>query len=82
MNNTCTKGALYHIVTSGYHDSGFRTLMVVSRLCYTAILWHILPSVHYNEYLYIYDISHVWILSHILKCRPQNAGLYIQGLMR
>ena len=40
---------MYHIMTGGYHDSGFRALMIVSRLCYIAILKHVLPSVHYND---------------------------------
>ena len=38
-----------HIVTGGYHDSGFGALMKVSRLCYIAILKHVLRSVHYND---------------------------------
>ena len=40
---------MFHIATGGYHDSGFRVLMIVFRwLCYTAILKQVLPSVHYN----------------------------------
>ena len=39
---------MYHIVTSGHHDSGSKALMIVSRLCYIAILKHVLPSVHCN----------------------------------
>ena len=37
---------MYHIVTG---DSGFNALMIVSRLCYIAILKHVLLSVHYND---------------------------------
>ena len=40
---------MYHIVTGGYHDSDFKALMIVSRLCYIAILKHVLLSVHYND---------------------------------
>ena len=40
---------MYHIVTGGYHDSGFRALMIVYRLCYVVILKHVLPRIHYND---------------------------------
>ena len=40
---------MYNIVTGGYHDSGFRAMMIVSRLCYITILTYVLPSVHYND---------------------------------
>ena len=40
---------MYHIVTGGYHDSGFKALLLVSRLCYIVILKHVLPSVHYAD---------------------------------
>ena len=33
----------------GYHDSGFKALMIVSRFCYMAILKHVLPSGYYND---------------------------------
>ena len=46
MNYDRTWGAMYHIVTGGYHDSG---LMPVSRLHYIAIKTHVLPSVHYSD---------------------------------
>ena len=29
MNNTCTYGAMYHIVIGGSHDGGLRALMIV-----------------------------------------------------
>ena len=40
---------MYHIVTGGYHDSGFRALMIVSRFYHNAILKHVLPDIHYND---------------------------------
>ena len=40
---------MYHTVTGGYHNSGFRALMIVSRPCYIAILKHVFPSIHYND---------------------------------
>ena len=49
MNDTCTEGAMYHIVTGGYHYIGFRDLMIVSRLYCIAMLKHDLPSVHGND---------------------------------
>ena len=36
-------------VDSGNLDSGLRALMIVSRLCYIAILKHVLLSVHYSD---------------------------------
>ena len=33
----------------GYRDIGFKALMIVSILCYIAILKHGLPSVLYND---------------------------------
>ena len=55
---------MYH---NRYHDSGFRVLMIVSRLCYIAILKHVLPSVHCNDanmnMLYIHMINNAWILN-------------------
>ena len=48
---------MHHIVTGGYHDSGFKAFMIVSRLCYIAILKHVLPSVHYNDVNMIFCIS-------------------------
>ena len=40
---------MYHIVTGGYHDSGFKALVILYRLSCIAILKHVLPSVHYND---------------------------------
>ena len=40
---------MYHIVTAGYHDSGFWALTIVSRLYHIAIMNRVLPSVHYND---------------------------------
>ena len=37
-NTTCTQGAMYRFMTGGCHDSGSRTLMIVSRLTFTVIL--------------------------------------------
>ena len=37
---------MYHIVTGGHHDRGFKALMVVSRLHHIAVLKRVLPSVH------------------------------------
>ena len=40
---------MYHIVTGGNHDNGFRALMIISRLFYIVILKHILQSIHCND---------------------------------
>ena len=40
---------MYHIVTGGYHDSGFMAFMIACRLFYIAIQKDVLPSVHYND---------------------------------
>ena len=40
---------MYHIVIGGSHDSGLMALMIVAKLCYIAILKHVLPSVQYND---------------------------------
>ena len=40
---------MYHIVTGDYRESGFRALMIASRLCYIAILKHVLQSVQCND---------------------------------
>ena len=32
---------MYHILTGGYHANGFKTLMIVPRLCYIAIMKHV-----------------------------------------
>ena len=39
---------MYRIVTGGYHDGGLRALMILSSLCYVAILTPDLLCVHYN----------------------------------
>ena len=44
---------MYHIV-GGYHDSGFRALMIVFILCYTAILKHVAMSIKQCKYEYLY----------------------------
>ena len=37
---------MYHIVTDGYQGKGFRASVIVSKLCYIAIIKHVLQSVH------------------------------------
>ena len=36
-------------MSGGYHDSGLRALMIVSRLFYIALLKHDLLRVHYSD---------------------------------
>ena len=59
---------MYHIVTSGYHNSGFGALIIVSRLYHIAILNHVLPSVHYNHVnmnlcIFMETMIEYWILN-------------------
>ena len=49
MNNNCTTGVMYHIVFGGHHDSGFKTLIIVFRLCYISIVEHVLQRVLCND---------------------------------
>ena len=39
---------MYLFMTGGYHDSGFTTLMIASRLPYIVILIHDLLQAHYE----------------------------------
>ena len=62
---------MYCIVTDGYHDSGQRALMIVSRLCYIAILKH-----YFIWYVFIITMR-IWIYVYLCYKRCLNLESWI-----